>query len=358
MQKNILVVGQGLAGSLLAFFLHEQGVQVRIMDAGKSENCSSVSSGIINPITGRRFVKSWMIDALLPVAVNTYRRLEATLQIPLLREIPIVRTLHGIRDENQWLMQSGKPGYDRFMSESPPAIDYSSCLQSTHSFALVNGGYRVNASALISGMRSWFEQQNFLRRVHFDHRQLTCQGNHYRYGEEDFDAIVFCEGWKVRNNPFFNALPFQPFKGEVFTCHISEFPQDAILKFKKFFVPLGNEEFWVGSTNQWSFNDESADPAKVAELEDFLINHLSIPYKITDKKTGIRPATKFRRPFVGEHPNHPGMYILNGLGTKGFSLGPYWAEHLTNCIIEGHQPQIETSLHFHEILAGEEKNRQ
>ena len=194
MHKNVLVVGQGLAGSLLGFFLHDKGVKVRIIDACNKENCSSVSSGIINPITGRRFVKSWLIDELIPVAVSTYRRLEAALDLPLLKETAIVRTLHGIKDENQWIMQSGKPGYDRYMSETPPMVNYASHLKTTNRFATVKEGYRINAGPLISGVRSWFERQGILRRIHFEHSQLVCRGNAYRYGDEscriEFESVI------------------------------------------------------------------------------------------------------------------------------------------------------------------------
>ena len=40
-----------------------------------------------------------------------------------------------------------------------------------------------------------------------------------------------------------------------------------------------------------------------------------------------------RRPFVGFHPTHKNMGILNGMGTKGCSLAPYFAKELAEHII-------------------------
>ncbi|MBK6730532.1 MAG: FAD-binding oxidoreductase [Bacteroidetes bacterium] len=34
---------------------------------------------------------------------------------------------------------------------------------------------------------------------------------------------------------------------------------------------------------------------------------------------------KNRTPVIGRHPEHNNVFLLNGLGTKGFSLAPYYA---------------------------------
>jgi hypothetical protein len=50
-------------------------------------------------------------------------------------------------------------------------------------------------------------------------------------------------------------------------------------------------------------------------------------------KLPFRPATIERRPFVGFHPKHSSVGILNGMGTKGCSLAPYFAKQLADNII-------------------------
>jgi glycine/D-amino acid oxidase-like deaminating enzyme len=34
------------------------------------------------------------------------------------------------------------------------------------------------------------------------------------------------------------------------------------------------------------------------------------------------------------HPQHKNLGIFNGLGSKGISLAPYWANHLVEHILE------------------------
>ena len=66
--------------------------------------------------------------------------------------------------------------------------------------------------------------------------------------------------------------------------------------------------------------------------EDWLNNNLKLQYSILDHFASVRPATLERRPFVGFHPLHPKMGILNGLGTKGCSLAPYFGKQLVDKI--------------------------
>jgi glycine oxidase len=61
------------------------------------------------------------------------------------------------------------------------------------------------------------------------------------------------------------------------------------------------------------------------ELSEKLSNILKIPYQITDQQAGIRPASKTRRPFLHLHTQYSQLAVMNGLGTKGISLSPYFA---------------------------------
>ena len=100
-------------------------------------------------------------------------------------------------------------------------------------------------------------------------------------------------------------------------------------------LPLGNQLFWVGSSYEWDFNEKGPTAGFLDKTMIQLNDWLKIPFKLVDHVAALRPATLERRPFVGFHPLEPRVGIFNGMGTKGFSLAPYFARQFTNNIIAG-----------------------
>src|SRR5687768_11683343 len=91
MRADILILGQGLAGTLLAWEFERAGISFAVVDAGHAQAASRVAAGIINPITGRRLVKSWRVDEWLPAARTAYREIERALGVPIWQEMRIRR---------------------------------------------------------------------------------------------------------------------------------------------------------------------------------------------------------------------------------------------------------------------------
>jgi glycine/D-amino acid oxidase-like deaminating enzyme len=58
-----------------------------------------------------------------------------------------------------------------------------------------------------------------------------------------------------------------------------------------------------------------------------------IPFKTIRQEAHIRPTTRDRAPFLGEHPILPRVFIFNGLGALGLSLAPLNSERLLNLIL-------------------------
>ena len=76
MTVEFIIVGQGICGTMLSWFLHKEGKSVLVIDESKENTSSKVAAGLINPITGRRYVRSWMIEELMPFAKQVYTKLE------------------------------------------------------------------------------------------------------------------------------------------------------------------------------------------------------------------------------------------------------------------------------------------
>ena len=90
-------------------------------------------------------------------------------------------------------------------------------------------------------------------------------------------------------------------------------------------------------------------PELKAELLEGLNALLACPYKVLDHWSAVRPAVKGRRPLIGTHPQHKNVSVFNGMGTKGISLAPYFAQHFTQHLL--HQTPLMPEVDVQRFLS-------
>ena len=140
--------------------------------------------------------------------------------------------------------------------------------------------------------------------------------------------IVFAEGFGMHANPYFNDLPLDGTKGELFIIKAPELDLDVIINTSVFILPLGNHLFKVGATYNWKDKTDVPTKEGKAELLIRIMEILNCDFEIVEHFAGVRPTVKDRRPLVGTHPDHVNVHILNGLGTRGVMLAPAMAKVL------------------------------
>ncbi|MEM9260118.1 MAG: FAD-dependent oxidoreductase, partial [Bacteroidota bacterium] len=146
---RFLIIGQGLAGTLIGYRLEKAGHEVDYVDAPGQTAASTVAAGIINPITGRRFVKSWRIDELIPAAKDLYQELEGLLGEQFWYDLPLVRTLYHRGDMNDWQVRSADPGYARYLDENPELGQLPNLTVPVFAYAGVRHAARVAVHRLV-----------------------------------------------------------------------------------------------------------------------------------------------------------------------------------------------------------------
>lgn len=334
---DYIIVGQGIAGTVLHRKLTLAGYTSVIIDEGHQKSSSVVAAGLINPITGRKYVKSWRIEDFLPVARTTYDELSQFLGSNIYKDVVVHRALYSIKDENTWYARMEDPLASQYILSDADTSIYRDTINNVLSYGSLRG-MQVNLSQLLTSYREQLDD-TALYASRYDHTLLAIHRNHVSYDGLDAKAIIFAEGYQAMYNPLWSNLPFQPVKGEVLLVKIEGNPFKDVLRHKIFITPLPNDLYWVGSGYEWDFENEKPTTAGREKLIEQLDSILKVPYEIIDHKAGIRPAVKGRKPFLGRHSDHENVYIFNGMGTKGTSLAPYWAEHFI-AYLEG-----KTDLH-------------
>ena len=345
-QTDFLIVGQGLAGSLLAWFLAEHGQRVHIVDNKHKDSSSIVAAGIINPVTGRRLVKSWMVDKLLPIAKTTYLTIEKKLSIDIYKEQTIYRALADIKAENVWDERSGDPGYLNYLGDEKPEKNILELLNPPFSWGAIYKAAQVDIPTFLNSIKKYFANNKRLSSSTFEYEQLTFLNDGklcYNLTANDKQVarqiitqhVIFCEGQQARFNPWFKHLPFVVSKGEMLEVEIENSTDLPIIKHKAYLAPFRKNNIWVGATYEWNELDNKPTENSRKKLIDLLEKSIAVPYKIVQHNAAIRPTVKDRRPFLGSHPKYNNLHIFNGLGTKGTSLGPYWGLHFSDYLLEG-----------------------
>lgn len=335
MPVDFAIVGQGLAGACMAYSLTTRGASVRVYDNPAGHKASDRAAGVINPITGRRFVKTWMADTILPLAMEYYTRLEKSSGLKILRPVDIYHALDDAFMEDNWLLRKGDQDYERFM-EGLVNQPYSHLKSETYGH--IKGGLQVRISNVLEAVRGALAEHN----IEFEASEVTPDST---FESLQASNIIYCEGIEVRLNPWFNWLPNMVAKGEALICRIPDLGSKEIIKHGLSIVPLWEDDlYWIGSTYEW----ENYDPTPSKEGKEYLLFRLKkavdCEFEIIDHIAGLRPTAKDRRPFVGRHPEVDNLYLLNGLGTKGASLAPYCAESLADHILNG--TEIPAAMHL------------
>lgn len=335
MDIDYLIVGQGIAGSVLSFLLAEQGKSLMVIDEILPNTSSRVAAGIINPVTGARFVKSWKIEELATHYSRFYARFEALTGKKVFKEMPIIKALQTIKQENDWFSRAAQDGWRVYMPDETPDIP-PSVFRKYHCLVTIAKGGRVDTALLIETWRDYLMAKNAFRKEKFDYDALQMQTDGIVYKDLRPKKIIFCEGARAADSPLWGALPFQLSKGEHLTVAIKNYAfDDFLLKDAVYIVPNADKTYWVGATND--FNDNSPSPTAAMQLllESDLQESFAIDYDVVGHRAAIRPSTKSRRPFIGAHADYPSLYLMNGLGTKGASLAPFVAQSLLDFIEKG-----------------------
>lgn len=351
MQTDVLIVGQGICGTMLSWFLYKEGKSFIVLDDNKESAPSKVAAGIINPVTGRRFVYSWMIDEVMPFAVNAYTEMGNFFDKKLVAQKDIIDFFPSVQMRDAFLTRLTEN--DTYLHTYPDQNHFNQFFHYDFGCGKISPAYIADINTIIKIWRSFLIEKNLLIDDWFDNERLQVEREGITYGEIRAEKIIFCDGIASMQYDWFKALPFSPSKGEALLIECEELTNEHIYKKGFLLAPLFQKHlFWVGSSYQWEYEHEQPSPEFYQGVKTHLDNWLKHPYKILDHKAALRPSTLERRPFAGFHPQFAPVGILNGMGTKGTSLAPFFAYQLAQHILYGFPITPEANVHrFTRILS-------
>lgn len=334
---DYIIIGHGLAGATLANELLNHQRKVLVLDDPGISSCSKVAAGLFNPLVFKKLNKVWRADLFFPAADAFYQGLEKQYAVSLQKKIPLCRIFSSAGEQNDFQLLSGEDSYHDYIKQDVVIENHSDQLNAPFGTGIISGSGFLNTQAYLQFTEQRLETCGEIIRQKINlHKDLRKENNRWIVSDAfSAEKIVFSDGWKITENPFFSYLPMMPAKGDVLTIHAPELNENYIYNGGCFVLPIGNQLFRAGATFNWKDLSDSPTQNGKDELLVKLKDLLKVPFTITEHLAGVRPATKDRRPLLGEHPEHKGLFVFNGLGTRGVIMAPWLAQHFRLFAEEG-----------------------
>lgn len=338
--ESLLIVGQGLAGSVLALQAAASGLAVTCVDKAEDAIASKAAAGILNPVTGPRLNLSWEVHTLMPAAKAFYTHWEKQLNASFFDE----RTIRRIFRKESELKYHSK----RYKNEATHTFlsDHLQPNPQPHNAFSNLGECHIQAAVLdipefLKQVKQWLKAHADYVETDFAHADLDIHADGIQWQAKTFTQVIFCEGAQVKDNPWFGELPFKPAKGESIEIELTHPLPPEILNAQKWIFPFAGNRARTGSTYEW----DQLDNVPTEKAKELLLKGVAqmLPdnpvVSTRDHRAGVRPCSHNTRPYVGTHPKHPQLCILNGLGSKGTLMSPWCAQQLLKHLRE------DTPLH-------------
>ena len=341
-EYDYIIVGQGLAGSCLAMELVEQGKRIIVFNDPIGKSSSRVAGGLINPITGRKMTLTWKANQIFPFLHTFYRKAEKFLHANFYFETPIYRPFVNIEEQNEWQGKSADSIYSYFIKEVLVKPEPENVVVDPYGGLLLKKSGYLDTNVFLDAVANWLKQNQNLQKNKFDIDSLNFIQNSVVYKDIKANKVIFCNGVGGIDNSYFSEIKFRPVKGEVLKIKIH--PTLKKVYNRGVYIMPRNGSHTVGSN--YDHKDLSWNPTESGKKEiEFKLKALLVkPYVIIDHKAGVRPSISDRRPVLGRSKEREQIVIFNGLGTKGVSLAPFFANQLVNWLCKGQELDEEVNV--------------
>lgn len=328
--RNIdyLIVGQGIAGSSLAYCLMQQGKSVVVMDNPRQLSASAVAAGLMQGVSGKFLTRNEFLMKCYDITLPLFKNMESVFETSLLTEMDTYRFAEEIQLK-KFEKKRRNPDYEgcfhpELVDCTLPNITIPNCIK-------VLKSHVVQTSRFLDLFRNYFKDHNALVETYVSPRALTLQPDSVTYDDIHAKKIIFCTGGLATKLPFFKHLPLRTIKGETILFSTPDLPQDRILQRRLWVVPYGNQVFKMGGN--YDPTQACLPTQKTLDIFTAFMAECGVSqYEVIHQMSGFRCFLEDQFPICGFLPEQPQIGLFCGFGSKGFITAPamaaLWAEDI------------------------------
>ncbi len=332
---DVLIVGQGLAGSVLAATLIARGCVVHVLDSGQAGGASRVAAGMFNPVSFRRIIPVWRADEVMQTMTKFYSAQEALLNANFFHEVPLVKLFPNAEYRTLW---------EKRLAEGMPWIapleSVPNKVNAPFGAGVVPAAGFVDLPVFLDVLALRLSADGRLHRTTFDVNHLTSspQGITYRNANDGWcieaKQLVMATGAFALGSDLLGHLPLQPNKGEVLTVKLDAFTTPMTLNNGKWLLPIGEGRYRLGASYAPGASDHEPTLEVAAHLLQKLHAMADVAAELLSHDAGVRPTVRDRRPLLGA-AERENVFHFNGMGTRGVLNAPLLAEWMSDYLITG-----------------------
>jgi len=334
-QNDVILVGHGIAGAVLAEVLQQRGLRIHVFNNRREGNASLVAAGVVNPIVFKRDIPSWRAGELLPIADTFYRSWQERYGASFWHPLPMVKIFPTLHERDQWeRVLHGTDSSPFIVQRTEFDVDQAP-VSAPHGYGTVTQAAWLDVPAILAAQREELIGTGRLTEQDVLLENIVNEPDHIRIGNVRARWLVHCTG------PFSPAQGLAPVKGETLVVRIPGLGFKNMVHRRVFILPLGDDVYRIGATFDWANVWTGTTVEAREELLGMLSAFVKLPIEVLGHSYGVRPATKDRRPLLGRTGPHEAMF--NGLGSRGVLLAPWCAMHLADHLFDGTVIEAEVS---------------
>ena len=317
---DVLIIGQGIAGSCLAYFLLQEGIDVQIIASPTKPNASKIAGGLMQRVSGQYLALPKFIQDHFDEAVLFYQSLNKFFNASIITKHTTCRIL----DKSQikiWQKKRHLQHYQDLVSQSLKPIVVKDTL---HTGIDIYDTYSVNTSLLLYLFSKYFYSKHILHDDCITEKALKPSKNVIQINNFQANYVIFCIGSNVLEWSIFNEFPIVNSKGEIISLSLDHH-ESRILQYDKWLIPIDKNLYKFGSTY-------AIDPTLAPTQSGYQDLHKSLSLfgyntnQILRIEAGHRSTFSDYKPSMGFLYNNNRIGIFSGFSSKGFVAAPALAK--------------------------------
>ncbi len=247
--KNILIIGQGVAGSHLAMQLHNEGCKITVVD-NKPEMQSStlVAAGLYNPLVFKRILLSWKAEELIPILEEVYPKLEQLTNKKFFYPLKNSKIIESDDELTLWQSKIKEGKLSDFIENKISEIEIDNI---TYQAATIKHTGYVDTAKFLEAVKKFITNKHHYISEEFNFKEFTHSNEGVKYKNTYYDKAIFCEGHYVEQNPYFSFIPLKPVNGDTLTLKFEEYNYPKTINKNFFLLPFHDGTYKLGSTYNW-----------------------------------------------------------------------------------------------------------